>query len=83
MTQLELIAEKQRRQGQTSKMLDEFKKRTELTTADLMKIGTGCSSRLKELRREGHVIVAQYEKPGMWRYTYVGQKDTEQEGRAD
>lgn len=73
MTQLQL--ELKRRKGQTAQMLDAFKLKHELTTADLMKIGTGCSSRLKELRREGHIILAQYEKPGMWRYTYLGERE--------
>ena len=73
MTQLEL--ELKRRKGQTARMLEAFKSKNELTTGDLMKIGTGCSSRLKELRKEGHIIVAEYEKPGCWRYVYLGQKE--------
>lgn len=73
MQQMKL--EMDRRRGQTAEMLRQFKLKGELTTADMMRIGTGCSSRLKELRREGHVIVATYEKPGMWRYTYLGNKE--------
>jgi hypothetical protein len=73
MTNLQL--EFDRRKGQTTRMLEAFKAKGELTTADLMAIGTGCSSRLKELRREGHRVVAQYEKPGMWRYIYLGHED--------
>lgn len=75
MAQLELVKELERRKSQTTKMLEAFKKHHELTTADLMRIGTGCSSRLKELRREGHIILAQYEAPGMWRYTYLGERE--------
>ena len=66
--QLELV----RRSSQTATLLAAFKLKTELNTSDLMRIGTGCSSRLKELRREGHKIICQYEKPGMYRYTYLG-----------
>lgn len=75
MTQLELVKEFARQKSQTTKMLEAFKNQHELTTMDLMGIGTGCSSRLKELRREGHIILAQYESPGMWRYTYLGQRE--------
>ena len=71
----DLRVEMKRRKSQTARLLDEFKLYHELTTADLMRIGTGCSSRLHELRKEGHVIVQQYERPGMYRYTYLGQKD--------
>jgi len=77
MVQMDMKLEFNRRKSQTAEMLRQFKDKGELTTADLMRIGTGCSSRLKELRREGHSIVASYEKPGMWRYTYLGEKTEE------
>ena len=72
--QAEMKLEFARRKSQTAQMLEAFKTNGELTTADLMKIGTGCSSRLKTLRNEGHVILAQYEKPGLYRYIYLGEK---------
>lgn len=72
--QPDLKQEFERRKSQTQKMLEAFQKYGELTTVDLMRIGTGCSSRLNELRREGHAIVAQYEKRGLYRYIYLGQK---------
>lgn len=75
--QQDLKLELARRRSQTSEMLRQFKLKGELTTADLMRIGTGCSSRLKELRRDGHRIVSTYEKPGLWRYTYLGDTDEE------
>ena len=67
--------ELKRRQSQTARILHLFKEHGELNTADLQRVGTGCSSRVNELRREGHAIVAIYEKPGMWRYVYLGRKD--------
>jgi hypothetical protein len=73
----DIRAEFDRRKSQTAQLLAQFKKHGELTTADLQHIGTGCSSRIKELRNEGHAIVAVYEKPGMWRYVYLGQKDVQ------
>lgn len=66
--------ELKRRQSQTARLLFAFKNYGELTTADLQHIGTGCSSRIHELRKEGHIITALYEKPGLFRYIYKGQK---------
>jgi hypothetical protein len=71
----DIRAEFDRRKSQTARLLAQFKKQGELNTADLQRIGTGCSSRIHELRKEGHIIVPTYEKPGMWRYVYLGQKD--------
>jgi hypothetical protein len=71
-------AEMQRRNNKRMSMLRMFRKEGELTTKELnMYFGTGCSSRLHELREEGHVITAIYEKPGCYRYVYLGEKDEE------
>ncbi len=72
--QTEIKLEYARRKSQTSRMLEAFKLKGELTTVDLSRIGTGCSSRLHTLRKEGHVILSSFEKPGKWRYTYIGEK---------
>lgn len=72
---IDVRAEINRRKGQTARLLEQFKKHGELTTADLQKIGTGCSSRIHELRKEGHSILAYYESPGMYRYIYKGKRD--------
>lgn len=69
---IDLRAEMARRKSQRQKMLEQFKEHGELTTADLMRIGTGCSSRLHELRKDGHKILAIYEQPGVFRYVYKG-----------
>lgn len=53
----DLRTEMKRRNTTKESMLRTFKKEGELTTLDLIrKFGTGCSSRLFELRREGHSI---------------------------
>jgi hypothetical protein len=70
----ELKTELNRRKNQSQKMLQLFKEKGELTTVDLMRIGTGCSSRLKTLRKDGHIITAQYVKPGKWKYIYLGER---------
>jgi hypothetical protein len=73
MTQTDVRTEINRRRSQTAQLLESFKKHGELTTKDLMQIGTGCSSRLHELRSEGHKIVATRDGPGLYRYIYIAQ----------
>lgn len=76
----DLRQELKRRNTTKESMLRAFKNEGELTTADLIRrFGTGCSSRLFELRREGHVIVPTYERPGCYRYTYIGTKLSDSE----
>lgn len=67
--------EMKRRQTRRLTMLRAFQLYGSLTTAELNRFGTGCSSRLKELRNEGHIIVAQYDRPGNYIYTYKGKKE--------
>lgn len=74
---LNLREEMKRRANRRASMLKTFQLKGTLTTKDLLRFGPGLSSRLHELRKEGHVIVTQYEKPGEYSYTYVGQKDEE------
>jgi len=67
--------EMKRRISKKKTLLQMFKQKGELTTAEIMRdYGTGVSSRIFELRKEGHVIVSQYEKPGLYRYVYLGDK---------
>jgi hypothetical protein len=73
----DLRAEMKRRYTLRNSMLKAFETNGTLTTRDLNRFGTGCSSRLKELRKGGHKIVAQYEKPGEYTYTYIGKIDEE------
>lgn len=74
----DLRAEMKRRMTTRASMLRMFKQKRELTTGDLnAHFGTGCSSRLFELRKEGHKIVATYERPGCFRYTYLGERKSE------
>ena len=72
---VDLRKELEIRKSQTAQLLELLKKQGECTTNDLRRFGTGCSSRLNELRKEGHIIVASYERPGHYRYTYLGQKE--------
>lgn len=73
--QIDFQTEFKRRHSQERDMLKAFKEKGVLTTHDLMRIGTGCSSRLKSLRNKGHLIVARYERPGLFSYTYLGQRE--------
>lgn len=70
-----LREEMKRRAGRRQSMLRAFQNEGTLTTKDLLRFGPGLSSRLHELRQDGHVIVTQYEKPGEYSYTYLGTKE--------
>jgi len=74
----DLRTEMKRRMSTRASMLRMFQKQGEITTQELIRnFGTGCSSRLHELRKEGHKIVTTFEKPGLYRYTYLGETDAE------
>jgi hypothetical protein len=66
-----------RRKTNRQRMLIAFKREGELTTKDLLRFGPGLSSRLKELRNDGHRIVCRYERPGLYTYVYLGNKNDE------
>jgi len=72
---MDLKTELMRRKNNTARMLLAFKRYGELTTKDLLTFGPGMSSRLHELRVEGHKITAIYERPGFYRYVYKGHVD--------
>lgn len=63
-----------RRKSQTQRILELLKSKPYVFTHDLERIAFNYTMRVSELRKEGHVIVAVYEKPGMYRYLYQGQK---------
>lgn len=71
-TQAEVRREIDRRKSQTARLLEAFQQHGELTTKDLMRIGTGVSSRIFELRSEGYKIVSMREREGSYRYIYFG-----------
>lgn len=71
---LNLREEMRRRANRRASMLKTFQLKGTLTTKDLLRFGPGLSSRLYELRKDGHVIITQYEKPGEYSYTYLGSK---------
>lgn len=74
MNKINVKQELDRRRSITARMLEAFKQKRVLTTKELNHFGNGCSSRLHELRKEGHDILAVYERPGHYRYVYRGQK---------
>ena len=74
ITHDEVKKEMERRKTRRQTMLRAFKEKGELTTREINSFGTGCSSRLYELRKEGHKIVAIYERPGEFRYVYKGEE---------
>lgn len=75
MKQKDMRLEMQRRKSHYSMILNLFQDKHEVTNLDLAKITFRYSARLGELRKDGHKILAQYERPGVWRYSYLGHKD--------
>jgi hypothetical protein len=63
-----------RRKSQTQKILEKLQD-GEQTNVVLQRIAFNYTMRISELRKEGHVIVASYVKPGVYRYTYLGNKN--------
>lgn len=70
-------AEINRRKSQTARILDLLQKGGDITNIDLQRIAFNYTMRVSELRKEGHVIISVYQKPGVWDYTYLGCKDEE------
>lgn len=75
--QPDMKVEMQRRKSHYQQILALFKERGELTNLEMAKITFRYSARLGDMRKE-HRIVAQYEKPGVWRYIYLGERDSEE-----
>lgn len=73
--QLDLQTELARRKSQYVRILDLLKEYGEATNLDFSKITFRYSARLHELRKDGYKIVAVYERPGVWRYMYLGHRD--------
>lgn len=73
MVQQNLKLELERRKSQTKRILDRIKQGN-ATNVDLARIGTRYTERVRELRAEGNIILAVYERPGLWRYVFKGQK---------
>lgn len=72
MNQLKM--ELERRKSQTQRILELLQDKT-TNTVELQKIAFNYTMRISELRKEGHIIVANYVKPGFYEYSYGGQKD--------
>lgn len=66
-----------RRKSQSQRILellkDSRKSGKPVYTRDLQRIAFKYSSRLDNLKKEGHRWIAEYVKPGVFRYTYKGQ----------
>ena len=74
LTHRQVKNEYDRYKSQTAKILHVLKNEENVTTVRLERIAFNYTARISGLRKEGHVILASYLKPGVWRYTYKGQK---------
>lgn len=70
-------AEINRRKSQTARILELLQKGGDITNIDLQRIAFNYTMRVSELRKEGHVIIATFNRPGVFDYTYLGCKDEE------
>lgn len=72
-----LKKEMTQRKSRRETLLDTLKKRGIVTTKELESFGTGVSSRIKELRKGGHIIVTSYIEPGLYQYSYLGEREND------
>lgn len=68
----------ERRYSQRMRILLLLKRERQVTTQDLQRIAFNYTMRISELRKDGHKILAEYIRPGVYRYTYKG-KSVEKE----
>lgn len=71
---VDMKKEFERYTSQRMRILNRLKE-GELTTRELARIAFDYTARVSELRKDGHKIVSIYEKPGVWRYVYLGKED--------
>lgn len=64
-----------RRKSQSQRILELLKSGRLVFNTDLQKIAFNYTMRVSELRKDGHVITAVYERPGVYRYIYGGKRD--------
>ena len=67
----------ERRKSQAQRMLELLQREVQVYTQDLEKIAFNYTMRVSELRKEGYIIIADYVKPGVFRYTFKGLKGDE------
>lgn len=72
--------EKMRYQSQCQRILLTLKRSTPgtVTTNDLRRIAANYTMRVSELRKDGHKILADYVKPGVHAYYYMGRRDDDE-----
>lgn len=64
-----------RRKSHEAQILDMFTRGETVNTTTLRRFSANHTARLSELRKEGHVIKANYLGNGVYEYQYFGQKD--------
>lgn len=64
-----------RRRSQTARILELLKSGQYVTNVDLAKIALNYTMRVSDLRKDGHKILANYVRPGVFSYTYKGRSD--------
>lgn len=63
------------KESQTAKILRLLKERGKLTNHELNKLCYRYGARIYELRKEGHLIISNHIKDGLWEFVYKGEKE--------
>jgi hypothetical protein len=75
--EVNLREEMSRRKSHRNTFLARLKSGDYIDTNDLARVSRNHTARISELRKEGHVILSQYEGHGVYSYHYLGSKDEE------
>lgn len=75
--QVDVRRELARRKSQSKRILELLQSGNTVTNVDLQRIAFNYTMRVSELRKDGHKILAEYQKPGVFRYIYLGNKNEE------
>lgn len=60
------------------RILDLLRTNGESRNIDMVKICINYRARISEMRKDGHIILAQRVSETVWRYIYMGQKEDDQ-----
>ena len=63
------------KESQTTRILRLLRSKPSVTNRELNRICFRYSARLKDLRDEGHIIVSNHVKDGLWEFTWKGKID--------
>lgn len=69
------LLHRQPKLSQTARILQLLKAKGRVTNVELNRICFRYSARISDLRREGHIIVSNRVRQGVWEFTYRAERD--------